>query len=247
MPDFYLGAPEACWLGRLQVPLFVSRLRLQRIRPEAWPRAVCRFAIDSGAYSELSQHGRWRTTAADYVAFIRQVCDLIGRPDFVSPQDHMCEPDILARTGRTLAAHQAATVENFGELREQLGRLVIPVLQGYGPADYDRCADLYAAAGFDLASEPRVGLGSVCRRSRTAEATRLVRYVADRGLHLHAFGIKGDTWRACHEVLASADSMAWSFGARRRGLDPNAAATALDWRSRLLAVRSHIPRLEVHR
>ena len=72
----------------------------------------------------------------------------------------MCEPWIVAKTGLTVLEHQARTVDNFLQLRAELGGLVIPVIQGYGPRDYDRCIGRYQDNGVDLAAEPVVGLGS---------------------------------------------------------------------------------------
>ncbi len=62
---FYLGTHHASWLGRTDVPLFVSRRRLAGIR--RLPRALGPWALDSGGFTELSMFGRWRTTAAQYV------------------------------------------------------------------------------------------------------------------------------------------------------------------------------------
>ena len=78
------------------------------------------------------------------------------------------------------------------------------------------CADLYAAAGIDLAAEPIVGLGSVCRRQATSEIAEIVATFEARGLRLHGFGVKTDGLGDYGDQLASADSMAWSFGPRRR-------------------------------
>lgn len=215
--------------------MFVSRVRLTMIRPRSWRRAVGRFAIDSGGFTELSHHHRWTLDAPAYVAFVREVVERIGTPDFVAPQDHMCEPFILGLTGRSVDDHIAATVDNFCTLRAQLGGLVIPVLQGYGPREYERCAERYAAAGVNLEAEPLVGVGSVCRRSGTREANRLLRLIADTlAPNLHAFGVKGSTWRSCRSFLRSADSMAWSLNARMNGRDGNSLAEALLWRSSLV-------------
>lgn len=153
----------------------------------------------------------------------------------------MCEPFIVSKTGLSVPEHQARTVASFLSLREQLGPLVIPVVQGYGPRDYDRCILLYQREGVDLQAEPVVGVGSVCRRSGTLEAARLLRYISDHGIRLHGFGIKGDTYHACADVLASADSMAWSYAARREGRDGNSTDEAMRWRARLLARTATVP------
>lgn len=231
-PTFYLGSHHATsrWWA-LGVPLFVS-VRVLRERKRL-PRAVAPWALDSGGFTELRQFDRWVTTENEYVEHVERLRD-IGLLAWVAPQDWMCEPCMVRKTGLSVREHQERTVASFLSLRARLGPLVIPVLQGYGPREYDRCADLYSSAGVDLAAEPVVGIGSVCKRSATREAARLIRYVAGNGFRLHGFGIKGDTFKACADVLTSADSMAWSFAARYEGRDCNAPDEALRWRARLL-------------
>jgi hypothetical protein len=74
-----------------------------------------------------------------------------------------------------VAEHQRRTVASVAQLRALAPDLwFIPVLQGYTTAEYLTCADLYAAAGIDLAAEPLVGLGSVCRRQATSEAHQII-------------------------------------------------------------------------
>ena len=229
---FYLGSHHATsrWWA-LGVPLFVS-VRVVKRRRQI--KASAPWALDSGGFTELSRHGRWVTTEAEYVAQVRRLSTF---PFFqwAAPQDWMCEPWIVAKTGLTVTEHQRRTVTSFLSLREQLGALVIPVVQGYGPREYDRCVELYRDAGVDLAAEPVVGLGSVCRRSGTGEAVRLIRYLQDHSLRLHGFGLKDTAFRACRGLLASADSMAWSATARKEGRDRNSPEEAMRWRARLLA------------
>src|SRR5256885_1929343 len=54
---FYLGTHQPSWLRAFTVPLFISHRRLVQYR--TLPKARCRWALDSGAFSELSQYGRW--------------------------------------------------------------------------------------------------------------------------------------------------------------------------------------------
>ncbi len=231
-PTFYLGSHRVSqkWWD-LGVPLCVSR----RVMPKTKvPTARAAWILDSGGFTELSMFGEWRTSEDEYVSEVARLREA-GLLAWVAPMDWMCEPFMLERTGLTLAEHQRRTVENFVSLRERLGPLVIPVIQGYAPRDYDRCIDLYQNAGVDLSLEPTVGLGSVCRRSRTKEIVRLVRYLSDHNLRFHGFGLKGDSWRALRGLLVSADSMAWSFHARKTGGNANGLEDALAWRSALLA------------
>jgi hypothetical protein len=239
--SFYLGTHEVAWLGRTEVPLFVSHRRLAaRTR---LPRAVGRWALDSGGFTEIAMHGRWETRPAVYAAAARRYADEIGGLAWAAPQDWMCEPFMLAMTGRNVHQHQERTVANYLELPELRPELpFVPVLQGWVLADYLRCVDLYAAAGVDLASGGLVGLGSVCRRQSTGEIEAIVEALAAYGLRLHGFGVKTAGLARYGQHLRSADSMAWSYDARRREPLPgcphrncaNCLTYALAWRRRLL-------------
>lgn len=192
----------------------------------------------------MSLHGRWVTPAAVYAAEAEGWQASIGNLDFAAPQDWMCEPLMLARTGLTVGEHQRLTVANLLHLRTLAPAVPwLPVLQGWTIDDYLHCVRLYEAAGVDLAAEPRVGLGSVCRRQATGEIDELVRTLAATGLSLHGFGVKVGGLRRCGRWLASSDSMAWSRQARYRPPLPGCTHRtcnhclrfALAWRERLLA------------
>lgn len=243
---FFLGTHQVSWLGRLAVPLFVSHRRLAGRR--ALPRAAAPWALDSGGFTELSMFGAWQTSPADYVAAARRYSAEIGMLAWAAPQDWMCEPSILARTGLTVAAHQQRTVENYLRLRALAPEVpFVPVVQGWTLPDYQRCADAYTAAGVDLTAEATVGLGSVCRRQHTAQIEQVVRAMHARGLRLHGFGVKtAGLTRYAHQ-LTSADSMAWSYRARRAGRQPgcthatcaNCPRYALAWRDRTLTALTY--------
>ncbi|MEU9578759.1 DUF7221 family queuine tRNA-ribosyltransferase-like protein [Streptomyces chilikensis] len=277
-PVFYLGTHHPGWLSRPEfadVPLFISRNRLTGYK--TMPRAVGRWAMDSGGFTELKEHGRWRTSPSEFVADVRRIVEGVGRmPDFCAPQDWMCEPWVIFGKNRTqpagsparfegtkaargltendpehdldtaVALHQMATVTNLLDLRELAPDLPwMPVLQGWTLDHYRRCADLYAQAGIDLTAEPIVGLGSVCRRQATSEIDEIVATFHARGLRLHGFGVKTQGLGDYGSELASADSMAWSFAARRAEPLPghdarhkncaNCPDWALRWRQGVLA------------
>jgi hypothetical protein len=209
------------------VPLFISDVRLRVYRH--LPVAAAPWALDSGGFTELQRFGRWTTGPAGYADRVRRYRDAIGGLSWAAPQDWMCEPIVIAggRAGRlrfagthlSVAEHQRRTVASYLELRGLAPDLpFIPVLQGYTCEEYQRCADLYAAAGVDLAAEPLVGLGSVCRRQGTAEACQIITALHARGItRLHGFGVKILGLARYGHLLASADSLAWSEDARRRG------------------------------
>ncbi len=212
---FLLGTHQPGWLARMDVPLFVSHRTLHTRR--RLPRARCRWALDSGGFTELSLFGGWRTMPSEYVAAVARYAEEIGRLAWASPQDWMCEPAMLARTGLTIAEHQARTVDNYCRLRQLApGLPFIPVVQGWRQGDYLACVDRYAAAGVDLATAPLVGLGSVCRRQASGEIGAIVGELSGLGLRLHGFGVKRRGLARYADCLDSADSLAWSYAARRR-------------------------------
>lgn len=239
--NFYLGTHQTNWLGTLDVPLFVSHRRLSRRR--AFPRARAPWALDSGGFTELTMHGRWITEPLAYIDAARRYRDEIGRMDWAAPMDWMCEPFMLAKTGLTVDQHQGRTVENYSLLHEHAPDVAwIPVLQGWTVADYLRCAARYYEAGVDVAEHPVVGVGSVCRRQATDEIVMIFRELRLAGIRCHGFGVKATGLTRYSNEIVSADSMAWSYEARRSR--PLAGCThracnncerwALRWRAHLL-------------
>ncbi|MEU6346223.1 hypothetical protein ABZ883_35330 [Streptomyces sp. NPDC046977] len=143
---FFLGSHMPHWLGELDVSLCINRNRL--VKRKTFPRARAPWALDSGAFTELKEHGRWRITAAEYAAEVRRYHDAIGQLVWAGPQDWMCEPWVIFGRNRHLAPghrdrfegtrlarglepddpeqdlttavrfHQEQTVANFLELKE---------------------------------------------------------------------------------------------------------------------------------
>lgn len=235
---FYLGSHRAHWLRELNVSLFVSDRVLRGRR--TFPRALQPWGLDSGGFTELSTYGEWRTTEREYVQRVRIYEAEIGKLAFASPQDWMCEPWITGKTGKSVREHQRLTIDNFLRLRDQLGATVVPVLQGWEREDYLRHVEDYANVGVGLNAERLVGLGSVCRRQGMREAEDIVVSLASLGLKLHGYGFKLAGLRRFGYLFESADSMAWSYGGRRRGWcdQPshcaNHAHYATWWRSQVL-------------
>lgn len=250
---FYLGTHRPTWLERTSVPLFVSRHTMPK---ERFPRALGPWALDSGAFSELSMHGQWELTPGQYVAEVRRYAAEIGNMEWASIQDWMCEAEVLSRTGLTVRDHQEKTTSNYLKLREIAPEIPwAPVLQGWTPGEYLDHVDLYASAGVELRSLPVVGVGSVCRRQNTMRVGFLLCDLYEAGFHnLHGFGFKVSGLTSLLESsrgrdkpfpLASADSLAWSYQARREPAMPecrgeghkncaNCLRFALDWRDRLM-------------
>lgn len=243
---FYLGTHQPGWLRRVAVPLFVSDRRLKSY--VTLPRAVGRWALDSGGFTELSTYGSWAKgpTPAQYALRIDRYAEGCGNLDWAAPQDWMCEDPILAKTGLTIPQHQSLSTRSVVDLRGLVrsGTRIIPVVQGQEPWQYVEHVAMYLRAGIDLRTEPLVGVGSVCRRQGTVEARAIFEALHSAGVtQLHGFGLKKTGLALSHHLLASADSMAWSFNARRRPPMPgcvshincaNCSRYALQWRDQLL-------------
>lgn len=214
MTTFYLGAHHPHWLGIVNVPLFVSRRALERYKK--LPRAVAQWALDSGGFTELDKHGGWNLAPRAYCELVRRFRDDIGSMAWAAPQDWMCEPQMLQRTGLTVAEHQQRTVDNYLELRSIAPDLPwAPVLQGWSRGDYLQHVEDYARAGVDLRAEAIVGVGTVCRRQHTGMVSTLFAWLHSEGLRLHGFGLKMQGLESSARYLESADSLAWSYQARR--------------------------------
>ena len=239
---FYLGTHKANWLAKTETPLFISRRTLEHRR--SFPRALGLWALDSGGFTELSMFGEWKTSARDYVEYVRRFSQEIGNLSFASPRDYMCEPFMIEKTGLSVLEHQKRTVDDYQDLISRAPDLpFIPVLQGWELSDYQRCLELYERAGVDLASLPLVGLGSVCRRQHTAQVAEIASMIASKGIRLHGFGFKTKGLPLVSNALYSADSMAWSYQARYLPALPecphktcaNCLIFAEQWRGRVLS------------
>lgn len=246
---FYLGTHKIHWLGQVDVPLFVSHRQARRkVKPI---RATTTWALDSGGFTELSTYGEWRTSLNEYVDAVARYMEW-GGLEWAAQQDWMCEPQVLEKTGKSIPEHQELTVQNYLDLAAT--RLPFKAsLQGETLDDYLRHIEMFASAGVDLTTHDLVAVGSVCRRTGTKEAERIFRELAALGLKMHGFGVKITGLRRYADALASTDSLAWSFRARRKARDVQAAGGvyrcpwggthrycancldfALDWRAQVL-------------
>lgn len=211
---------------------FVS---VNRLRTRKAPMQVGDWIMDSGAFTEISRHGAYRHDVAEYAAEIRRwATNGSGRLLAACSQDFMCEPFIVKITGLSVAEHQRLTIERYDALcaQDTAGVYVLPVLQGFEPADYVRHVHQYGAR---LAPGAWVGVGSVCKRNGTPDQVAAVLMSIKQArpdLLLHGFGLK--TTALAHpfvrSMLHSADSMAWSFAARKQGRNANDWREAMRWR-----------------
>lgn len=210
------------------------------------------WSLDSGGFSEISQHGTWTISPQQYIQDVGRYVDW-GGLNWAAPQDWMVEPHMIEKTGLSVEEHQRRTVDNFLTLRDEAPDLpFIPVIQGWTMRDYANCIDLYSEAGIDLTKEQTVGVGSVCRREATYEIQAIMNQLYDRGLHnIHGFGVKTNGLKRYGQFLQSSDSMAWSIAARmgvgercdwcksnpgRRVNCANCLGYALNWREKVVAI-----------
>jgi hypothetical protein len=208
---------------------FVS---VNRLRARKGPFQVGDWIMDSGAFTEISRHGRYRHGVAEYAAEIRRWAKN-GNLLAAVAQDWMCEPFIVAKTGLSVERHQQLTLERYDALRREdtAGVYVLPVLQGFEPEDYVRHLRMY---GDRLAPGQWVGVGSVCKRNGDPRAVAAVLLAIKRerpDLLLHGFGLKTTALAnpLVRSLLHTADSMAWSFAARLEGRNPNDWREAMQW------------------
>ena len=184
--------------------------------------------MDSGAFTELSTHGHYRFDVHVYATVIN--CWAGRGLTAAVAQDYMCEPFILAKTGLTVAEHQRLTIERYDALVLACPCVtIIPVLQGYEPREYVEHLHQYGAR---IKEGMWVGVGSICKRNGDPQAIFNVLRSIKRerpDLRLHGFGLKTTALSSppvC-ALLETADSMSWSYHARRNGRNQNDRGEAM--------------------
>lgn len=207
-------------------------ISVNRLRDRKGPFPVGDWIMDSGAFTEISTHGRYRHGVSEYAAEIRRWASN-GNLLAAVAQDYMCEPHIVAKTGLSVSEHQRLTIERYDELlcEDTGGVYILPVLQGYAPADYVAHVAMY---GDRLRGGVWVGVGSVCKRNGDPNQIAAVLLAIKRArpdLRLHGFGLKTTALAdpLVRSLLETADSMAWSFNARRNGRNANDWKEAVQW------------------
>lgn len=199
-------------------------ISVNRLRTRKAPIGARKWIMDSGAFTEIAAHGEYRSTVEEYAAEVQR---WVGKGMLAAvAQDWMCEPFIVEKTGLSVGRHQELTIERYEALLPLTSAYVMPVLQGYAAADYVRHIRMYGAL---LPRGAWVGVGSVCKRNTNVASVEgvLLAIKQERpDLHLHAFGLKITALASgvVRDTLATADSMAWSYSARKQGRSPN------DWR-----------------
>ncbi len=222
-------------------------ISINRLLTRKKPLGECEVIVDSGAFKELEKFGEYRASVEVYAARLRRLHNLgVARIVIAVSQDYMCEPFMLKRTGLTVADHQRLTIERYDALFEATGDLpipIMPVLQGYEPEEY--VAHLHAY-GSRLTPGMWVGVGSVCKRnahpSQVAAVLRAIHLVRP-DLLLHGFGVKLTALKdsEVRDLLATADSMAGFYAARRQGRNSNSWLEAKAFADRVESVAA-LPR-----
>jgi hypothetical protein len=201
-------------------------ISVNRLRRRKSNFQVGEWMLDSGAFTELARYGHYRHSVQEHADQIK-LWKTCGQLLTAVSQDYMTEPFILEKTGLTIADHQRLTIERYDKLLEcDTGVYILPVLQGYQPEEYVAHIRQY---GGRLGYGMWVGVGSVCKRNSKPEQIEAVLRAIKRerpDLRLHGFGLKITALgnKVVRDLLWSADSMAWSFAARRQGRNQN------DWR-----------------
>ncbi len=220
------------------------------------------WTVDCGGYQLLSSKSAYDFSIADFVDFIATHDDYIDR---VALRDWACEPDLTARDGRSVALHQAWTLEDHIEMVDTLadrGVTAQPmaVIQGHRPGEYQR--HIQQLRDYGLIYDD-VGIGSVCGRDRVEEIAAIISTVdtaTPQRCDLHGFGVKVTALGHpdVRAALASADSGAWDGRlstdagkpvhngprVRDRWIDYNSPTDPSEgWRNQLLALAGYHQRL----
>jgi hypothetical protein len=211
-------------------------ISINSVRGRKRPVPGKHWILDSGAFRELEQFGRYRHDPDEYATEVNRLAGISPGLAVAVSQDFMCEPFIIEKTGLTVEEHQRRTIERYDALVPLVRVPLMPVLQGYSRASYLEHLDQY---GDRLGAGAYVGVGSICKRnSNMHEIEGILVAIKHRrpDLRLHGFGIKVTALFSgvVRECLHSADSMAWAFAAWREGRDSN------DWRE----ARSFAERIE---
>jgi hypothetical protein len=201
-------------------------ISVNRVRGRKKPVLAADWIMDSGAFREIAQFGRYRHEPAEYAAEVNRLAAINPGLAAAVSQDWMCEAWMLQKTGLTMEEHQRRTIERYDILLPIVNVYLMPVLQGYSLASYLDHIDQY---GGRLTPGMYVGVGSVCKRNGDVRQIEAILAAIKRkrpDLRLHGFGLKTTALSSgvVHDCLYSADSMAWSFAARRQGRLPN------DWK-----------------
>lgn len=211
-----------------------SFVSVGRLRNRKGPFTVTDWIMDSQAFTTIATYGGYPHPVEEYAAQIKR-WKTNGNLLAAVSQDYMCEPVMLKKTGLTVADHQRLTIERYNALlRCYTGCYIMPVLQGYDPDEYVSHIQQYGPC---LGPGAWVGVGSICKRNSSPclilDVLIAIKTVRP-DLKLHGFGLKTSALAhgTIRALLETADSMAWSFAARKTKTGAN------DWRNAMLFKKS---------
>ena len=196
--------------------------------------------LDSGAFTRITSG----IGHLDPYVYAAEIDRWSGNGDLAAAvtQDWMCEPFVLQITGMTIADHQRLTIKRFDVLKSLIksDTYLMPVLQGYEPADYVRHLIEY---GDRIKQGDWVGVGSICKRNANANSISsvLMAIKSERpDIRLHGFGIKRTALLSSMvwDLLYSADSQAHGLAAgksSRKFVGSNNPAIALEYAGSLIS------------
>ncbi|ABD72049.1 hypothetical protein Rfer_4363 (plasmid) [Rhodoferax ferrireducens T118] len=206
-------------------------------------------ALDSAGYVAAVRYGDYRWTTEQYYSLVAS-----RKWAWHAAMDYCVEPPVASSlVVRLMRLEATATgyLRCCNEARKRGLPLPMPVLQGWYPEDYRRCADMLAIQDWPA----MVGIGSVCRRNVGGiDGIESVIEALDRVLpshvQFHLFGVKSGAMREMggHHRFVSIDSMAWDFAMRmehRTGRTQSMRAAAMiNWQAKQVDIE---PKDWVHR
>jgi hypothetical protein len=212
MTCFYIGLhhPITAW------PFLNCMISVNTLVKRQGGFRVNNWIMDSGAFSQISAHGKFMMSQDKYLEEIHR-WSTNGRLRAAVCQDWMCEEFILKKTGLDIKEHQRRTMQSYCYLRDFSDVYIMPVLQGFEPQDYVEHLSMYNT---HIDRGAWVGVGSVCKRNGNADAIEDVLLAIKRerpDIMIHGFGLKKEALErgTVRSLLHSCDSMAWSYAGRR--------------------------------
>jgi hypothetical protein len=238
MREYYTGIDDpvrANWLNEhknIELGFMLSANRIKSRKKEIVNKG--KWMLDSGAFTQILQHGKFIISEDKYVEIIKRhedknlVCAVT--------QDYMCEPFILDITGKSVRDHIRMTVQRYFNILKKMRKagcktMLLPVLQGIDAEDYIECLHLYEEGwwklqntygylyrfgGEEFARPHRIGFGSMCKRNGNPGEVEAILDQMEYDLanfHVHLFGFKTTGLNFKWEIASrihSADSFAYS-------------------------------------
>lgn len=209
------------------VPILLPASSYARYKTMSTPRIppqITDTAADSGGFTATVRWGDYRYTPSQYVEWLRR-----WTPGWAATFDFCCEDEITSGKPGIVRDRQARTTDlayQFWNHHAHEPWAWVPTIQGWHPEDYHRHASEMRPLVDQMKVRPRfrVGIGTLCRRERTADIAAIVEAVAAAlpGIPLHLWGTKIRYFEKVppHPQVVSVDSAAWNFRAHRNNPTP---------------------------